>query len=179
MEEKLLLILKNAEEIEYGFIAKDGTIHHNAKMKYYLSNYHFSSVEDTLKYKIGTCYEKTEVIRYYLEKSNISCKTYNIIYDVEGKIARHTFCVVEYDGMFYLMESSWILNDNSFKFKSLEDLLLFVIRKYPKMYKIEGLDISKIEIYEYDKPPVGLDFYSFTEYIRSCNRITIDLSKVF
>ena len=178
MNEKLLNILNEIKQIHYGFVTLDGVVHKNAKRDYYLDNYRLMSVDDTLKYKVGTCYEQTEVIAYLLDKENISYKKYNIIYDVPNKIARHTFCVVEQDNKYVLMESSWLIDNNVFD--TLEDLLISVVKKYPRMYKIEGLDLDKIEIYEYNKVNVGDDYYQYTDNIRSTGtKININLERIY
>ena len=48
------------------------------------------------------------------------------------------------------------------------------------MYKIEGLDLDKIEIYEYNKVNVGDDYYQYTDNIRSTgNKIIINLERIY
>ena len=178
MNEKLQEIINEVKQIGYGFVTSDGVIHKNAKREYYLSNYRLMSVSDTLKYKVGTCYEQTEVVGYLLDQNNIPYKKYNVIYDVEGKIARHTFCVVNNNNKYILMESSWLVTYN--EFDTLEDLLISIVKRYPRMYKIEGFDLDKIEIYEYDKVNVGDDFYQYTDNIRSTGKkININLERIY
>ena len=178
MNELLLNILNEVKQIKYGFVTSDGIIHKNAKRDFYLNNYRLMSIEDTLKYQVGTCYEQTEVIGYLLDKNNIKYKKYNIIYDVPDKIARHTFCVVEDNNKYILMESSWLIDNSTFD--SLEDLLISIVKRYPRMYKIEGFNLDKIEIYEYNKVNVGDDYYQYTDNIRSTGKIiNIYLNKIY
>lgn len=42
------------------------------------------------------------------------------------------------------------------------------------MYKIHDFDISKIEIYKYNKPEPGLNYNDFTEYCRKQEKITLE-----
>lgn len=177
MDDKLKEILNTAIKMDYGFHDKDGN-HKNAKRNYYLTNYRLMSVDDILKYNIGTCYEYVELISYLLDKEGYKYKKYNIIYDVPNKIARHTFVVVEKDNKYILMETGWVIDNNVFD--TLDDLLISVVKRYPKMYKLEDFDINIVEIYEYDKVNVGDDFYQFTDNIRkNGNKISINLEKIY
>ena len=178
MNEIITNILNEVKSISYGFVTSDCIVHKNAKRDYYLNNYKLMTVEDTIKYKVGTCYEQTELVGYLLDKNNMSYKKYNIIYDVPDKIARHTFCVVNDNNRYILMETSWLMNN--YYFDNIEDLIISIIKKYPRMYKIEGFDLSKIEIYEYDKVIPGSNFYEYSENIRSTGiPIKVDLEKIF
>ena len=178
MNEVLNNILNEAKQISYGFVTSDGMVHKNAKRQYYLDNYRLMSIDDIIKYKVGTCYEQTEYVAYLLDMNNISYKKYNIIYDVEGKIARHTFCVVENNKKYILMESGWLFQDN--EFDTLEDLLVSVVKRYPRMYKIEGFDIDIIEIYEYDSVTYGCTFDEFTDNVRKNGKpIKVNLERIY
>ena len=178
MNEKLIDILNKVKSIKYGFVTSDGVVHKNAKRDYYLDNYQLMSIDDIIKYQVGTCYEQTEYIAYLLDEENIPYKKYNIIYDVEGKIARHTFCVVNQDDKYILMETSWLIDNNVFN--SLEDIIISIVKKYPRMYKLEDFDINIVEIYEYDKVNVGDNFYQFTDNIRTTGKkINVDLNKIY
>ena len=178
MNEKLNEILKEAKTISYGFVTSDGVAHKNSKRQFYLDNYRLMTIDDIIKYKVGTCYEQTEYVAYLLDKEGLDYKKYNIIYDVPDKIARHTFCVVNSDNKYILMESGWLFENN--EFDTLEDLLVSVVKRYPRMYKIEGFDIDKIEIYEYDNVQYGCNFNKFTENIRTTGiKIQVDLEKIY
>ncbi len=178
MNDKLLNILDDAKSISYGFVTSDGVVHKNSKRQFYLDNYRLMSIDDVIKYKVGTCYEQTEYVGYLLDKEKISYKKYNIIYDVEGKIARHTFAVVNNDNKYILMESSWLYEN--IIFDSLEDLIVAIVKRYPRMYKLEDFDIDKVEIYEYDKVVYGCTFDEFTSNVRTNGkRLVINLDKIY
>jgi acyl carrier protein phosphodiesterase len=178
MNEVLNNILSEAKQIAYGFVTSDGVVHKNAKRQYYLDNYRLMSIDEIIKYKVGTCYEQTEYVAYLLEQNNIPYKKYNIIYDVEGKIARHTFCVVNYNDKYILMESEWLFEHK--EYDTLEDVLVSVVKRYPRMYKIEGFDIDIIEIYEYDSVQYGCNFYEFTDNVRNTGKpIKVNLERIY
>ena len=71
MEEKLLQILEKMKEIEYGWVDKYGVVHKSSKRDFFIQNYRLQKLEDTLKYKVGTCWEQVELVRFYLEEENI------------------------------------------------------------------------------------------------------------
>ena len=173
MEKKLLSILDKMKEIEYGFVDDYGIIHRKSSKEFFINNYKLQTIEDTLKYKIGTCWEQVELVRYYLESEKIPVDTYIIIYNDDSKIARHTIVVVKDNNKFYWMENSWKQNNNSIEFNNLDDLLNTIVNLFPSMYKIYDFDKSKIEIYKYDKPEVGLSFNEFTEYCRKQTKIDL------
>jgi hypothetical protein len=178
MNELLNNILNEAKQISYGFVTSDGVPHKNSKRQFYLDNYRLMTIDDIIKYKVGTCYEQTEYVAYLLDKNNISYKKYNIIYDVPDKIARHTFCVVNSDNKYILMESGWLFENNVFD--TLEDLLVSVVKRYPRMYKLEGFDINIVEIYEYDKVQYGCNFYEFTDNVRNNGKkIEVNLERIY
>lgn len=164
MEEKLNNIL-NKINIDYGFVDKYGIIHKNIKKKFYLENYHLESIEEIIKYNVGTCWEYVELLRFYLSEIDIDMTSYIIIYNDDNYIARHTFGVITCNNKYYLME------DNLKSYDSLEDIFNEFIGTLPVMYKIRDFDKSKLEIYEYTKPKVGLNYYEFSDFVRKGKRI--------
>jgi hypothetical protein len=165
-------IVNQVHKISYGWIDKNNIKHTNSKIKYFMDNYQYMSIDEVLKYNIGTCFEKANLCKYYLEEKGITSNIYMIDYDVEEKLAKHTICVTNDSKYYYLVESSWII-DFDIRFDSLEQLLNKVIDKYPKMYKIEGMDRSKFKIYKIDNIPSHV---SFNEYLRLAKNNIVDIS---
>ena len=85
----------------------------------------------------------------------------------ENYIARHTIAVVKDNDKYYLVDNELQIYDN------LESILNRFIKQFPSMYKIKDFDKSKIEIYEYEKPEAGLNYYEFSDYVRKGVRIWI------
>lgn len=176
MKEKLNQILDKMKEINYGWVDQYGIIHQKAAKNFFIENYKLQSIEETLEYKVGTCWERVELLRYYLNKEDILVETYIVIYNEKDKIARHTVAIV-YDDVcnkFYWMESSWKLRNNTFEFNSREEILEKLIDLFPIIYKISNFDISKIEIYKYNKPETGLNYEQFTEYCKNQEKISLE-----
>ena len=174
MEQLIDKVLNKMSEIEYGWVDKNGDIHRRAKKSFFLKNYHFQSIDETLGYKVGTCWEQVELARYYLEKEDIHVDSYFIMYDDESKIARHTIAIASLYGKYWWIENAWKARGNYSFFDSPEDILAKVIELYPRMYKIENFDYEKIEIYKYSKPIAGLSFEDFTEYCRNQDEVVLD-----
>lgn len=174
MVEEINKVLNKLKEIKYGWVDKNGVIHQKAGRNFFINNYRLQTIEETLEYKVGTCWEQTELARYYLEKEDIKNQTYLILYNEENRIARHSIAIAEQFGKYYLVENSWKLNNDLNGFECPEDIIIKIIDLFPKMYKIYDFDMSKIEIYNYSKPLAGLSYNEFTEYCRSQTKITLD-----
>ena len=173
MEDKLLNILNDTKHITYGWVDKCGIKHTQAKKNFFIDNYRYSSIEDTLKNKVGTCFEIAALMKYYLDKENISNDNYIIMYNDPNKICKHATCVAYANNKYYLVENSWILENPLQVFDSLNDLLLFVIWRFPKMYKLEPMDTNLIEVYKYNDPKVGLTYQEFVDFVKTGEKIEV------
>ena len=69
MNEELLNILNEVKKVSYGFVTSDGVAHKNSKRQFYLDNYRLMSIDDIIKYNVGTCYEQTELVGYLLNNN--------------------------------------------------------------------------------------------------------------
>lgn len=183
LEDKLKKVLAQLSKIEYGWVDKYGVVHKKSRKDFFLQNYQLQSIDETLKYKVGTCWEQVELVRYLLEKEEIQCKTYIIIYNDDNIIARHTIAIVDanqnnnkaktnIENEYYLMESSW--NMELKKFDSIDEILNMFIKMYPNMYKIKDFDVNKIEVFEYSKPTEHLNYNEFTQACRRRRKINFE-----
>lgn len=175
MNNKIDKILNKINEIDYGWVDQNKIIHHSSKRQFFIENYHLEDIEDILKYKVGTCFDQVELTRYYFKLENIDIKTYIIIYNDDTKIASHTIAVLESNNKFYYLENTWKNQNNNIEYNTLEELLNSIIKTYPRVYKINNFDKSKIEIYQYEKPPLNLSYQEFTNYCRNSKRIEIEI----
>ena len=164
IEEKLKKVLTQLNKIEYGWVDKYGVVHKKSRKDFFLQNYRLQSIDETLKYKVGTCWEQVELARYLLKKESIQCKTYIIIYNDDDVIAKHTIAIVENKQKYYLIESSWDMELRVFN--STDEIFTMFIKMYPNMYKIKDYDVKKIEIFEYGKPNEHLNYSEFTKFYK-------------
>ena len=63
------------ENIEYGWIDVNGNKHLNT-MKEFRKIYRTLSIDEILKYKVGTCIEQVNLMHYLLDKLNIKNKMF-------------------------------------------------------------------------------------------------------
>ena len=166
MENKLNEILNSIHDINYGWVDKDGIKHTQAKKNFFLEFYRLMPVEDTLKYRVATCFEMAALVKHYIDLENIPGDNYIVMYNTDEKIARHATCVAYLNDAYYLLENSWILENPVRKFDTLNELLLFMIWRFPKMYKIEPLETNLIEVYKYTSPEAKLSYKEFIDYVK-------------
>ncbi len=175
MEEKIKNILDKMKKISYGWVDLYDVIHRYAHRQFFLENYHFMAIDKVLEKRVGTCFEQTALVSYYLEQENILNHTFMIIYNDPNKIARHTVCIAEVNNNFYLMESAWLVNEEEKVYSSYEEILLKIVKRYPKMYKIDDFNKDLMEIYEYTDPKPGMTYEEFSENARKGKKIIIDI----
>lgn len=173
MNDKLKRILDTVNEISYGWYGKDKVIHKFSKRNFFLENYRLQDIETTIKYKVGTCWEQVEYIRYLCELDNIDVDTYIVIYNDDNKIARHSIAITKDNGKYICLENSWIAQGKEVIYDNVNDILNVLIDSYPRMYKIDNMDRSKIEVYKYNKPIPGLSYNEFSDYVRGEEKISI------
>lgn len=168
-------VINKVDKIKYGWIDDNKCAHTHSKKQFFLDNYKYMGIEDTIKYGMGTCFEKSLLIQHYLKEEGISSTVYIADYGVEDKIASHTFCVVESDNKFYLIEPDWIFSDENYEFNSLNDLLCKIIRMYPKMYKIEPFEKSLICINEVLNIEPGMSYFEFKNTCKNNKKIEVNM----
>lgn len=167
-------ILNKIKEIDYGWVDQNKIVHHSSKRNFFLENYKLQTIEDTLKYKVGTCWEQVELIRYLGKQEKLNIDTYIIIYNDPNKIARHSIAVTKINNKYYYLENAWKDQGKNIEFNSIEEILRTIVNQFPRMYKIDEFDKTKIEIYKYLEPTPGLNYEEFTNYCRKGERINYE-----
>jgi len=171
MEETVKNILEEMKEISYGWVEPNGVKHFKSKQNYFKEFYRIMTIDEIKKYKVGTCFESAKYASYLLKEKGLSPRSFMINYDDPNKLAKHTFTVVNDDKNYYWVESSWV--NDQIKFDSLEDLIEAVIKRYPRMYKIENLDRNLIHVYEIDEFTDHLSLNDFVEKIKSNEKVIV------
>jgi len=170
MKEKVNEVLNKMKEIGYGWVEPNGVKHFKSKQNYFKEFYRIMPIDKILEYKVGTCFESAKLTAHFLKEKGIPSKSYMINYTDPNKLAKHTFTVCNDEEHYYLVESSWV--NEKIEFDNLNDLITSVIKRYPRMYKIENLDMSLVHVYEIDEIP---DLMSLDEFVNfaSNNEIKI------
>lgn len=171
MEETVKNILEEMKEISYGWVEPNGVKHFKSKQNYFKEFYRIMTIDEIKEYKVGTCFESAKYAAYLLKEKGLSPRSFMINYDDPNKLAKHTFTVVNDDKNYYWVEASWV--NDQIKFDSLEDLIEAVIKRYPRMYKIENLDRNLIHVYEIDEFTDHLSLNDFVEKIKSNEKVIV------
>lgn len=167
-------IMEMMKDIEYGWVDKD-KIKHEIVDETFSKNYRLLCPHDTIKYKIGVCWDQVELERYYF-KAYDSIKTYFIVHYDGENCPTHTFLTFEKNGKYYWFEHSWERFRGIHEYSSLKELLLDVRDKFIKYELHNHYDISNVYLHEYKKPKYQL---SVEEFYNHCDAgLYIDLDNV-
>ena len=145
-------IMKLMNEIEYGWVDKDGNPH--TKLQDFADNYRLQTPEELRKSKLGVCWDQVELERFYFKEKNIDVKSYFIVYYDNKRFPCHTFISFEYNNKYYWFEHAW-------------EKLLKEVKKHFIELELNGkYDEDYLVIYNYSKPDKKLgtkEFYNYCE----------------
>ena len=162
-------VLNQMKEISYGWVEPNGVKHFKSKQNYFKEFYRIMPIKQIEEYKVGTCFESAKYAAYLLKNKGLNPRSFMINYDDPNKLAKHTFTVVNDDKNYYWVEASWV--NDQIKFSSLDELIEAVIKRYPRMYKIENLNRDLIHVYEIDEFADGLSLNEFVDKIKTNEKI--------
>lgn len=137
----LNILMKKMNEITYGWIDINNTIHTNT-VEGLQELYRVASIEEILSYKIGICFDQVELERYFLS-NEYNTSSYAII----SPHMVHTFLVLEKNTQYIYFEHSSIKNRGIYYFDTKEELLEYAINFFAKGHNIKNL--TKIKLIEY------------------------------
>ena len=169
MKETVNKVLEEMSFLGYGWVEPNGVKHFKSKQNYFKEFYRIMSIDMIKEYKVGTCFESAKYAAYLLKNKGCNPRSFMINYDDPNKLAKHTFTVVNDDSNYYWVEASWV--NDQIKFSSLDELIEAVIKRYPRMYKIENLDRNLIHVYEIDEFTDGLSLNEFVNKIKTNEKI--------
>lgn len=152
--------------IEYGWIDINENIHLNT-MKEFRRIYRTMSIDEILKYKIGTCIEQVNLMHYLLDKINVKNKMYccrifepDDYGNLEEEEHMHCFVLYYENNKVYHMENPNFERKGIYEYNSQEDAIKAIVDYYIKLRG--GKDSPTKEFYEI---PVGVSFKEFNKYI--------------
>ena len=152
-------IMKLMDEIEYGWVDKDGKKH--IKLQGFADNYRLQSPEELIKSKLGVCWDQVELERYYFKQEGIDIKSYFIVHYDGKKCPCHTFMAYEDNNKFYWFEHAWEKHRGIKEFNSINDLLNEVKEKFIDLELKDGYVEDNLFIYNYPKPKEHIDVVEF------------------
>lgn len=154
------------DNIEYGWIDINGNKHLKT-MKEFRKLYRTMSIDEILKYKIGTCIDQVALIHYLLNRINVENKMYCCrIYEPDdfGNLEEeeHMHCFVLYyeNGKVYHIEHPNFDNKGIFEYDSEKEAIDTIVNYYINLRG--GKDSPTKEFYEV---PIGISFKEFNKYI--------------
>lgn len=157
-------IMEMMNDIKYGWVDED-KIKHEVVDQTFANNYRLLCPHDTMKYKMGICWDQVELERYYF-KAYDSIKTYFIVHYDGKNCPTHTFLTFEKDNKYYWFEHSWEIFRGIHEYSSRKKLLLDVRDKFIKYELNNDYDISKVCLHEYKKPKYQL---AVEEFFNHCD----------
>ena len=154
------------DNIEYGWIDINGNKHLKT-MKEFRKLYRTMSIDEILKYKIGTCIDQVALMHYLLNRINVKNKMYCCrVYEPDdfGNLEEeeHMHCFVLYyeNGKVYHIEHPNFDNKGIFEYDSEKEAIDTIVNYYIKLRG--GKDSPTKEFYEV---PIGVSFKEFNKYI--------------
>ena len=160
------------ENIKYGWIDINGQIHLDT-MKEFRKIYRTMSIEEILKYKIGTCIEQVNLMHYLLNKINVKNKMFccrifepDDYGEIEEEEHMHCFILYYENNKVYHMEHPNFKKKGIYEYESEDEAIKNVVDYYINLRG--GKDSPTKEFFEI---PVGISFKEFNKYINHINCI--------
>lgn len=170
-------LLKFMDNINYGFVGKNGKIYGDSESDEWgracLSEWRMLSSGDILKNRYGHCFDQVEIERDWFVEKGYQIKT---IFDIflfpahQSKgVPCHSFLIYQdKDDKWCWFEHADFLNKGIYKFNTEQEAIKAQLLKYIEFNKnnsgIKDSDIKYLAYFIFDKPALGI---SHMEYINS------------
>jgi len=138
-------IINQIKQIEYGWIDKNGTIHHTSKRNFFISNYHLQVPTVTENLKLGTEWDQLEYVRYLATQNNIEFHPYVISYP--EKSLYHPLIILKKD-KYYWLELTLINQNKQYSFSNLNELFTNAISQFQRIYRLTKPELCHLKIYK-------------------------------
>lgn len=161
-----LNIMNTMNDINYGYFDSKNRIHQEVDEEF-LSLYKLQSPQETLKHKVGVCWDQVELERYLFEKENIKFKTYFMVHYDNDKCPTHTFLIYEKNNKYYWFEHSWEKYRGIREYNTEIDALKDIKEKFINSELNNNYNLENMCIYEYSKPEYGINV---SEFYKQCEK---------
>lgn len=159
-------IMSLMENIQYGWANKKAKIHHFIDSTF-LTEYKLQSPQETIKYKVGICWDQVELERYYFKANNWNVQTFFLVYDDKNDCPTHTFLTFFKENKYYWFEHAWEKFKGIHEYSSKEELLVDVKTKFCQTKLKNGYIEENLFLLEYKKPKAHL---SVSEFYNHCTQ---------
>lgn len=154
------------DNIAYGWIDINEQQHLNT-MKEFRRIYRTMSIEEILRYKLGTCIEQVNLMHYLLNKINVKNKMYccrifepDDYGNLEEEEHMHCFILYYEKGKVYHMEHPNLDRKGIYEYNSESEAIKEIVDYY---IELRGGKESPTK--EFFEVPVGISFKEFNKYI--------------
>lgn len=158
-------IMNTLEKINYGYKDNNNKIHNNVD-ELFSDTYTLQKPEETLKNRVGVCWDQVELERNLFEKENINIDTYFIVHYDNDKCPTHTFLIFQNNNKYYWFEHSWSKFKGIHEYNTELEALKDIKEKFIKYELNNNYNPMNLCIYKYIKPEYGitcLEFYKHCE----------------
>lgn len=168
IENEIELLDYMNKNILYGWKDETGEIYLDT-MKDFKTLYRTSSVQETIKNRVGTCIEQTRMEKAFFDRMGIPCKmfclrSYGIEEQKSENVRMHCFILFEKNGKVYHFEHSNPLIPGIYAYDKEEEALENITAYY------QNRDNGKTrKLSEFHEVPEGLSFQEFNEYLDGLN----------
>ena len=159
------------DNIKYGWIDINDEMHIES-MKGFRSLYRTMSIEDVLKYGLGTCIEQVFLMKKLLDKINIPNRMFcTRVYEgkdfnnLEEEEHMHCFILYYKDDKVYQIEHPNWEKIGIYEYLSTDDAIAKINNYYVKMANGKSRPVT-----EYFDVPIGLSFKEFNNYINELDK---------
>lgn len=166
------------KEIRYGWIDTKQQEHFDDNNDD--REYHLQTPEETFCRKIGICWDRCELLRYYFENNHYSFKTYLIyLYINDNYCPSHSFLVYKNNGKYIWIEPSLsLITRGIHEYDSEQECLKdakdrFIKNGFKNNFFTPNDNLSNFYCYEYQKPNYGIIGPKFYNHCRTGRKIKI------
>lgn len=159
----------------YGFKGRDNHIYtledDEAFEEGVKTEWRLLSSEEIVKNGYGHCFDQVEVERDWFQENNYKVHTLFVMFCLEDKnpYTMHTYLIYEENEKFYLFEHADGPRKGIKAFDSLKDAIFYQMENHlivnNDIQKLTKKEIESLHVFEYDKPPLGVDMYGFMDYV--------------
>lgn len=165
-------IMNKLNKINYGYKDYNNKLHNTIDEKFG-ETYILQSPKETIKNKIGVCWDQVELERYLFEKEKINFNTYFIVHYDNDKCPTHTFLIYQNNKKFYWFEHSWEKFKGIHKYETELEALKDIKEKFIKHELNNNYNPMNLCIYKYKKPKYGITCLQFYQHCEKGENIII------
>lgn len=163
-------IMNIMDSISYGWKDTKDTIHYKVD-ETFSGSYILQSPEETINSNVGVCWDQVELERFLFEKTQLSYKTYFIVYYDNDKCPTHTFLTYEKNNKVYWFEHSWSKYKGIHEYNNINELLKDIKQKFINTELNNSYNKMNLVIYEYTKPKYGINVSEFYKHCETGKQV--------